>query len=72
MHFLTSLIIFFGFVFVVCLSLVNVIWDLSAMSVHVAPHMLATPHNGANGAEEGHPNATAAYESNPTELSETE
>jgi hypothetical protein len=72
MHFLTSLIIFSGFVFLFCLGLIKVIWDLSEMSVHESPHMLATPHSGAGGAEEGHANATAAYESNPTELSETE
>jgi hypothetical protein len=37
MHFLTSLIIVAGFVFVICLGLVKLIWDLSQMSVHEAP-----------------------------------
>jgi hypothetical protein len=37
MHFLTSPIIVAGFVFVICLSLVKLIWDLSQMSIHEAP-----------------------------------
>ncbi len=72
MHFLTMLVIFSGFVFVFCLGLVEVTWDLSEMSVHVSPHMLAIPHGGARGAEEGHANASTVYESNPMEQSETE
>jgi hypothetical protein len=72
MHFLASLITFSGFVFVCCLGLLNVICDLSEMSVHGSPHMPATPHRGPGGAEQGNANANAAYESNPTELSETE
>jgi hypothetical protein len=59
MHFLTSLIIFSGFVLVVCLGLVQLIWDLSEMNVHASPHILATPHSGAGVAEEGHVNANA-------------
>jgi hypothetical protein len=43
MHLLTSLIIISGFVFVFCLGLVKVIWDLSEMSAHVPPEMLAMP-----------------------------
>jgi hypothetical protein len=46
MHFLTSLIIFTGFVFVICLGLVQVIWELSKMSAHASPRMLSTPHGG--------------------------
>jgi hypothetical protein len=42
MHFLTSLIIFSGFVFVICLGLVQVVCDLSRMSGHTSPHMLST------------------------------
>jgi hypothetical protein len=72
MNCLTSLFIFSGFVFVFCLGLVNVIWDLAEMSVHASPHMLAAPHSGASGAEDGHANATPAYESNSTDLSEIE
>jgi hypothetical protein len=56
MHFLTWLIIFSGFVFVLCVGVVQVIWDLSEMSIQ-------------EGRSE---NALGAYESNPTELSETE
>jgi hypothetical protein len=41
MHFLTSLIIFSGFVFVFCLGLVQVLWDLSDISVHASPQMPA-------------------------------
>lgn len=49
MHVLTSLIIFLGFVLVICLGLVQVIWDLSETSTHASPHVLATPPNGING-----------------------
>jgi hypothetical protein len=37
MHPLISLIVLAGFVFVICLGLVKLIWDLSQMSVHEAP-----------------------------------
>jgi hypothetical protein len=37
MHLLTSLILISGFVFVYCLRVVKVIWDLSEMSAHVPP-----------------------------------
>ena len=72
MHFVTSLMILCGFAFVLCLGPVKVIWDLSEMSVHVSPHMLSTQCSRASGAEEGHSNAIAEYESNPVELGETE
>jgi hypothetical protein len=68
MHFLTSLIVFLGFAFVVCLGLVKVILDLSEMSVHLSPHTLATPHGRSDGAEEGQSNANES--SNITELSD--
>ncbi len=49
MHVLTSLIIFLGFVLVIFLGLIQVIWDLSETSTHASPHMLATPLNGTSG-----------------------
>ncbi len=58
MHVLTSLIIFFGFVLVICLGLVQVIWDLSETTVHASPHVLATPPNGTSGPKDGHPTAS--------------
>ena len=57
MHVLISLIIFFGFVLVICLGLVQVIWDLSETSAHASPHVLATPPSGTSGSNDGHPNA---------------
>jgi hypothetical protein len=42
MHFLTSMIILFGFVLVICLGLAEVICDLSDMSVHASPPVLGT------------------------------
>jgi hypothetical protein len=57
MPFLTSLIIFFGFVLVICLGLAQVIWDLSEISAHASPHMLATPHGKTCGAEDGRASA---------------
>jgi hypothetical protein len=57
MHILTSLIIFFGFVVVICLGLVQVIWDLSEISAHASPRELATPPSRTSGPKDGHPNA---------------
>jgi hypothetical protein len=57
MHILTSLIIFLGFVLVICLGLVQVIWDLSEMSAHASPHVLATPPSRTSCPKDGHPNA---------------
>jgi hypothetical protein len=37
MHLLVSLIVVAGFVFVICLGLVKLTWDLSEMSIHEAP-----------------------------------
>jgi hypothetical protein len=39
MHVWTSLIIFVGFVLVICLGLIQVIWDLSETSTHASPQM---------------------------------
>jgi len=69
MHLLTSLIIVSG-IFVFCLGLVKVIWDLSEMSAHVPPEMLAMPCGRVLEAEQGHANATEIYETGPSELSE--
>jgi hypothetical protein len=44
MHFLTSLIIFSGFVLALCLGLGQVILDLAEISFHVSPHVPETPH----------------------------
>jgi hypothetical protein len=70
MHFLISLIIVLGFVFVVCLSLVNVIYDLSQVSVHEPPAILETPGKPV-GAEQPHAKPVGSYEARPTELSNT-
>jgi hypothetical protein len=60
-HFPTSLIIVAGFVFVDCLSLVKLTWELSQAGVHESPAILETPGNPA----------TELYESSSTELSDT-
>ncbi len=57
MHFLTSLMTFFGFLLVICLGLVQVIWDLSEMSAHASPHVQATSPGGISGPKDGHSNA---------------
>jgi hypothetical protein len=57
MHFLIALTIMFGFVFVFCLGLFKVVWDLSEMSVHAAPDALSTIQFGDSGAEERPANA---------------
>jgi hypothetical protein len=69
MHFLMSLVILCGLLFVLCAGLVNVIWYLSAMSIHVSPHMPTTPHDQSGGGLV-HANTTAEYVSNPVEMSE--
>jgi hypothetical protein len=43
MHFLTSLLIICGFVFVLCLGLIQVISDLSEMSVHAPRPSIEVP-----------------------------
>ena len=48
MQFVTSLIIFSGFVFVICLGLVRVVWDLSRVSVYDSPHMMACEEANGN------------------------
>ena len=72
MHLLTSLIIISGFVFVFCMGLVKVIWDLSEMSAHVPPEMLAMPCGRVLEAEQGHAAATEICETGLSELSETD
>ena len=69
MHVLTSLIIFFGFVLVIFLGLIQVIWDLSETSTHASPHMLATPPNGTSGPQDGHP--TVSESSSAWDLRDT-
>jgi hypothetical protein len=39
MHLLVSLIVVAGFVFVICLGLLKLTWDLSEMSVHEVPEL---------------------------------
>jgi hypothetical protein len=68
---LTSLMILSAVVLVFFVGLVKMISDLSEMSVHVSPHMLAMPQIRASAVEEGHANTTAAYESIPAELGES-
>jgi hypothetical protein len=57
MHFLTPLTIFFGSILVICLGLIQVIWDLSEISAHASPHVRATPPSGTSEPKDGHPNA---------------
>jgi hypothetical protein len=57
MHILTSLIIFLGFVLVICLGLVQVIWDLSETSAHASPHVPPRPPGWNSKPKDGHSNA---------------
>jgi hypothetical protein len=70
MHFMTSLIIVFGFAFAVCFGVVKMIWDLSQASVHASPAIREMPGRPAS-AEGPRGKATKPYESSPTELSDT-
>jgi hypothetical protein len=70
MHFLTSLIIFSGFMFVLCFGLLKVIWDLSQLSVHSAPDVPATSCQGLGAA--GAPRANAQGSSAAAELSDAQ
>jgi len=69
MHVLTSLIIFVGFVLLICLGLIQVIWDLSETSTHASPQMLATPPKGTSGPQNGE--APASESSSAWELRDT-
>jgi hypothetical protein len=71
MHSLSSLIIVFGFVFVVGLSLVKLTWDLSQVSVHDSPAIPETPGKPAS-TEEPRTKAIESYESSPAELSDAQ
>ena len=68
MYFLTSLIIFVGFAFVVYVGLIKVIWELSQLSFHESPVDREAPSElaAAEYAKE-----VESYESSPTELSDT-
>jgi hypothetical protein len=65
MHFLTSLIMVAGFVFVACLSLVKLSWELSQASVHESPAILEAPSQPAS-AEERPAKTIESYETNPS------
>jgi hypothetical protein len=69
MYFLTSLIIFVGFAFVVYVGLIKVIWELSQLSVHESPVDRVAPSElaAAEYAKE-----VESYESNPTEWIDTQ
>lgn len=68
MHFLTSLFIFCGFVFVLVLGLVDVLRDLLQLSVQVSPHAQATMKS--SGQAEGAPETRVARY--PEKLSESD
>ena len=70
MHFLASLLIVAGFVFVVCLGLVKLTWELSQVSVHESPAIPETP--GKPERSEELRATTQSYESSPTELSDAQ
>ena len=65
MHFLISLIVVAGVVFVVCLGLVKLSWEFSQASVHQSPAFLET-HSDPGSAEE----PARAIESNEPSRSE--
>ena len=67
MHFLICLIILIGFAFVVCVGLVQVIWELSRLSFHESPAIREAPGDLA-AAEEA--KAIESYKSRPPELSD--
>jgi hypothetical protein len=60
---------FLGFLVAFGIGLVNVIRNLSEMSIHVSSHMPSTPHSLTGGVEQARPNTTAAYESSRSERS---
>jgi hypothetical protein len=62
MHLLTSLIIIFGFTIVLCLALVKVIGDLSKMSVHTPPDILAMQCGMSLKPQPEHADTTEVYE----------
>jgi len=62
MHLMTSLIVIFGFTIVLCLALVKVIGDLSKMSVHAPPDILAMQCGMCLTPELEHADTTEVYE----------
>ena len=71
MHFVTSLIIVFGFAFVVCVGVVKMVWDLCQLSFHEPPAIQETPGKPAS-AEELPANATNCCELSPAEMRDTQ
>jgi Na+-transporting methylmalonyl-CoA/oxaloacetate decarboxylase gamma subunit len=69
MYFLTSLIIFVGFAFVVYVGLIKIIRELSQLSFHESPEDREAPSElaAAEYAKE-----VESYESNPTERIDTQ
>jgi hypothetical protein len=70
MHFLTSLIIVFGFAFVVCVGVVKMVWDLCQLSFHEPPANPEAPSNPAD-VEELPAKATDPHELRPAEMRDT-
>jgi hypothetical protein len=68
MHFLTCLIMLIGFAFVVCVGLVQVIWELSRLSFHESPVIREAPGDLAAAKEA---KAIESYKPRPAELSDT-
>ena len=71
MHFLTSLIIVFGFAFVVCVGVVKMVWDLCQLSFHEPPASPETPSK-PSGAEELPAEATDSYDLRTAEMRDTQ
>ena len=71
MHFLTSLFLVAGFVFVVGLGLVTLAWELWQVSVHESPAFLETPIRPES-SEWLPAKTTESYESSPTELNDAQ
>jgi hypothetical protein len=69
MHFFISLLIIFGFAFVICAGLLKMVWDLSQIGVHESPAILESTGNPAS-VEERPAKATGSCESNRAEPSD--
>jgi hypothetical protein len=71
MHFFISLLIIFGFAFVICTGLVKMVWDLSQIGVHESPAIQEVADNSAC-AKDQYARAAGSCESNRSELNDAQ
>jgi hypothetical protein len=71
MHYLTSLIVLAGLLFILCLCLIKLSWDLGQVSFHQPPAIAETP-GGHAGAKEPPLTEAETFKLDSAELSDAQ